>query len=143
MKRALVIIGIVIGFGIYINAQSLVGLPKEKVVELVKKNHREFRKDASVTKQRFNYLKYVNGLRTKTWILYFTDDDICKTSKIVCDYVEIKEMEEELDDKYDRTGELKWEYRVGSDTFLVELIKQEWYFTIRETRKQSQEVKAE
>lgn len=143
MKKALVFIGIIMGFGIYMHAQTLVGLPKEEVVELVRKNNKDFRKDASVIKQRFNYLKYVNGMRTKTWILYFTADDICKTSKIVCDYGELKEMEEELDSKYERTGESNWEFVIESDTFQVELIRQEWYFTIRETRKQSEDVKAD
>ncbi|MFH0755742.1 MAG: hypothetical protein V2B15_00455 [Bacteroidota bacterium] len=143
MKKALVIIGIITGFGITTDAQNLVGLPKEEVVELVKKDHKDFRKDGSVIKQQFNYLKYVNGMRTKTWILYFDDDDICKTSKIICDYSEIREMEEDLNSKFERTGEFNWEYKVGSDTFQIELIRQEWYFTIRETRKQSEEVKAD
>ncbi len=34
-----------------------------------------------------------------------------------------------------QSGEYLWEYQLDSDTIQVELIKQEWYFTIRETKK--------
>ena len=131
MKNRLIICVIILGLGAMLNAQSVVGMSKED-----KKEHRNFRKDDSVIKQRFNYLKYVNGMRTRTWIIYFTDEDICKTSKLVCDYSEYNEELEKLNFAFEKTGESVWEYPVGKDTIQIELIKQEWYFTIRETRKQ-------
>jgi len=136
MKYRLFICGIILGFSALLNAQSMVGMSKEEVRAKVKKEHREFRKDDSVIKQRFNYLKYVNGMRTRTWIIYFTDEDICKTSKLVCDYSEYNEELDKLNFAFEKTGESMWEYPVGKDTIQIELIKQEWYFTIRETRKQ-------
>lgn len=136
MKNRLIICVIILGLGAMLNAQSVVGMSKEDVKEKVKKEHRNFRKDDSVIKQRFNYLKYVNGMRTRTWIIYFTDEDICKTSKLVCDYSEYNEELEKLNFAFEKTGESVWEYPVGKDTIQIELIKQEWYFTIRETRKQ-------
>ena len=136
MKNRLIICVIILGLGAMLNAQSVVGMSKEDVKEKVKKEHRNFRKDDSVIKQRFNYLKYVNGMRTRTWIIYFTDEDICKTSKLVCDYSEYNEELEKLNFAFEKTGESVWEYPVGMDTIQIELIKQEWYFTIRETRKQ-------
>ena len=135
MKNRLIICGIILGFGALLNAQTMIGMTKEDVAEKVKKQYREFRKDDSVIKQRFNYLKYVNGMRTRTWILYFTDEDICKTSKLICDYSEYNEELEKLNFGYEKTGDSMWEYAVKRDTIQVELIKQEWYFTIRESRK--------
>ena len=135
MKYKLIIFGIILGFGTLLNAQSMIGLSKEVVLEKVKKEHREFRKDASVIKQQFNYLKYVNGMRTRTWIIYFTDEDICRTSKLVCDYSEYNEELEKLNNNYEKTGDSLWEYTLDNVTIQVELIKLEWYFTIRETRK--------
>jgi hypothetical protein len=135
MKRILLIIGIIVGFGFMLNAQTMVGLSKEEVTEKVKKDHRKFRKDASVIKQRFNYLKYVNGIRTKTWILYFTEGDTCKTSKMICDYSELNDVVGEINEMYEQKNDSIWEYPSGSDLIQVELIRQEWYFTIRETRK--------
>ncbi len=137
MKTRLIIFGILLTACTVISAQSMVGMTKEEVKVVVKKKHKEFRKDNTVVKQRFNYIKYVNGLRTRTWILYFTDDDICKTSKLVCDYSEYDDIMEDLHGVYQKVGDDSWEYSVGTDTFSVNLIKGEWYFSVRETRKQN------
>lgn len=115
--------------------QTMVGLSKEEVIATVKKDHKEFRRDDSVIKQRFNYLKYVNGPRTKTWIVYFNDQDVCRTSKLVCDYSDYNKVLEDINSRCRNTGEFHWEFQVDSDTITVELIKQEWYFTIKETKK--------
>lgn len=134
MKLKLIIYGLILGFGLHLNAQTMVGLSKEEVAARVKDEYKSFKKDASIVKQRFNYLKYVNGTRTRTWIIYFTDEDICNTSKLICDYSDYEDMVLDLQSKYRQTGQNTWEYMEGNDTIHVELIKQEWYFTIRESR---------
>ena len=151
MKRTAVIIGIILGTGLLLGAQTMVGLSKEEAVIRVKQEYREFRKDASVIRQQFNYLKYVNRERTRTWILYFTDEDICRTSKLIIDYLDFDKEVARLNEKYRSTGEYRWEYLVKPptgrllrrgiepDTILVELKELEWYFTIRETKKQGVE----
>ena len=108
---------------------------KEEVSTLLLENHKEFRRDRSVVNQRFNYLKYVNGLRTRTWIFYFTDEDLCRSSKLVCDYDEYDEVLEELNSAYDKLEASEWYYLLGRDTIQVRLERLEWYFTVREARK--------
>ena len=115
--------------------QSLIGLPKEEVKALVKEEYKEFRRDNSVVKQHFNYLKFVNGAKTRTWILYFTDEDICKTSKLVCDYSDFDDVVEELSSTHKKVGDSMWEYHQEDKAIQVILTKQEWYFTVRETLK--------
>jgi len=115
--------------------QSFIGMPKEKVKAIIDSEHREFKRDNSVTKQQFNYLKFVNRDKTRTWILYFTDDDICKTSKLVCDYSEFDKVVENLSSAHNKLGDSRWEYLSKGDTLQLTLSKQEWYFTVRETRK--------
>ncbi len=137
MKTILFICTLILGLGSQLQSQTMVGLSKEEVKVAVKKNHKKFHRDDSVIRQQFNYLKYVNGRRTKTWIIYFNDLDTCKTSKLVCDYSDFDKIFEEINSKYNKTGENLWEFQHGSDTIQVELIKLEWYFTIRETRKTS------
>ena len=132
----LLISGIIVLSIAMAEAQTMIGLPKEEVAEMVRHDHRDFRKDASVIKQRFNYLKYVNGLRTKTWILYFNEGDTCQVSKIVCDYGELDDMLEDINDRYIQVNDSTWTYQDGPATLQVELIRQEWYFTIRDTRKE-------
>ena len=118
------------------HSQSLIGLTKEEVKVIVKKDYRRFRKDNSVVKQQFNYLKYVNVNKTRTWILYFTKEDICKTSKLICDYSEYDDVLDHLSTSYENVGESHWEYTKADDTFQVKLTKEEWYFTVRETSKE-------
>ena len=115
--------------------QSLIGLTKEEVRVMVKSKHKEFRKDHSVVNQHFNYLKYVNRLRTRTWILYFTEKDICKSTKLVCDYGEFDEVLEELNEAYEQVGESEWAYKLKRDMIHVTLTRQEWYFSVREAKK--------
>lgn len=119
-----------------LSAQSMIGLTKLEVREKVRNEHKGFRQDNTVTKQHFNYLKYVNAMRTKTWILYFTDEDICKTSKLVCDYSDYGDVIEDLSSSYRKMGDSYWEYVQNEDTMQIHLTKQEWYFTLRETRKE-------
>jgi len=118
-----------------LNGQSMIDLTKEEVRVMVKDKHMEFRRDKSVVNQQFNYLKYVNGLRSRTWIIYFTDEDICRSSKLVCDYGEYDEVLEELNESHEKVGESEWTYQLESDTIQVILARQEWYFTVREARK--------
>jgi len=88
--------------GSSLKGQSMIDLSKEEVRVMVKDKHMEFRRDKSVVNQRFNYLKYVNGLRTRTWILYFTDEDICRSTKMICDYGEYDEVLEELNEAHEK-----------------------------------------
>jgi hypothetical protein len=116
-------------------AQSMIDMTKEEVRAVVKEKHRGFRRDKSVVNQRFNYLKYVNGLRTRTWIFYFTEDDVCRSTKLICDYGEYDEVLEELNKAHEKIGESEWNYLQSKDTIQVILTRQEWYFTVREARK--------
>jgi hypothetical protein len=134
MIRTWLITGILLGSIQILQAQSLIGLSKGEVVELVQQEYKEFQKDASVIKQTFNYLKYVNDARTKTWILHFNEADICFVSKLVCDYGELGKMVGMMNQKYTQKGKEQWEYLSGRDTIQVSLIRQEWYFTIREAK---------
>ena len=136
MRVRLIIASILFTVCTVTGAQSMIGKTKLEVQEIVRKDHKGFRRDNSIVKQHFNYLKYVNGIRTKTWILYFTDNDICKTSKLVCDYSEYDKVIEELSSSYEKIGESHWEYSQSDETMQVILVKQEWYFTVRETRKE-------
>ena len=115
--------------------QSMIDLSKEEVKTLMKEKHKGFRRDNSVVNQRFNYLKYVNGLRTRTWIFYFTDEDICRSVKLVCDYSEHDEVLEEMNNSFEKLAESEWVYALKDDSIHVMLTRQEWYFTVREARK--------
>jgi hypothetical protein len=119
-----------------VRAQPMIDLSKDEVQVLVKENYKEFRRDNLVVNQHFNYLKYVNGLGTRTWILYFNEKNLCKSTKLVCDYGEYNEALEELNSTYEKTGKSEWNYLYKGDTIQVILTREEWYFTLREVRKE-------
>ena len=133
MKLKWIIPVLMIAVGTSAAAQSLIGLPKEEVSRRVNMYYRDFRKDNLVVRQHFNYLKYVNGTRTRTWILYFTDDDICNLSKLVCDYSEYDNVMDDLNSTYSKVGEFTWEHRRDNQVSQITLTKQEYYFTVRES----------
>ena len=135
MRMILFISALILGLGNPVQCQTMVGLSKSQVISVMKSDHKKFHKDDSVIKQRYNYLKYINGPRTKTWIIYFNDEDICKSSKVVCDYSDFDKVFEEINSKDRQTGEYLWEFQHGSDTIQVELQKLEWYFSVREAKK--------
>ena len=139
MRTKWIILGLLFAMCVSATTQPLIGLTKEEVKVFVRKNNREFRRDDSVVKQQFNYLKYINGLRTKTWIIYFSDEDICIKTKLVYDYSEYDDVLEYLNSSFEKVGAFNWEYTYEGATFEIILIKEEWYFLIREQLKEQQE----
>jgi hypothetical protein len=133
--KLILVTGLLLLAGAGLRGQHMIDRTKEEVLVLVKDNYKEFRSDKSVVNQRFNYLKYVNGLRTRTWIIYFTDADICRSTKMVCDYGEFDKVLDELNQTYEKVGESEWAYELAEDTVHLTLVREEWYFTVREARK--------
>lgn len=118
-------------------SESLIGLHKEDVKEIVKKKYKDFGADNSIVKQQFNYLKYINGSQTITWIIYFSENDICTSTKKVCDYSEYDFVLEELNENFGNTGSMQWEYGTDDLKYEVTLVEEDWYFTVREKLKEN------
>ena len=114
----------------------LIGMTKEDIKELVKREHRDFATDNSIVKQQFNYLKYVNGRQSITWIIYFSDDDICTSTKKVCDYIEYDFVLDELNAHCKKQGVLTWECSSEEQDYIVSLVEEDWYFTMQQRLKE-------
>lgn len=134
MKLRMLISGLVMLTMIQGKSQELIDLTKDEVKLVIKKEHKEFSPDRSVVKQQFNYLKFVNRSQTITLIVYFSDNDIVTSTKMVCDYAEYDFILDDLNEKYERAGKQKWEYENHDVTFSVEMKDMEWYFTVRERK---------
>ena len=115
---------------------TFIGKTKEEVRSIVKNDYREFGQDNSIVRQQFNYIKYVNASQSITWIIYFNDADVCRSTKKVCDYIEYDDVLKALDAQYKRTGDMQWEYTSGEAAIEVLMKEEDWYFTVREQRKQ-------
>ena len=114
-------------------AQHFIGLDKNETRQLAKKSG--YYPDNITTSQVFNYLKFVNSSDTKTLIVFFSDEDISTSFKIVCDYSEYDFITKEYNKIYKKTGKNHWEYKKGNDTFEVFLDEQDWYFVLRIKKK--------
>lgn len=133
LKRTIILLAFVV-FPIMGTSQamSMIGMQKEEVKELIKSEHRKFGQDRSIVKQQFNYLKYVNGSGTITWILYFSADDICISTKKVCDYMEYDFVLDDLNENFESIGDMTWEFSSEGTTYTLTLEEKDWYFTLRE-----------
>ena len=103
----------------------------------IKKELRDFAHDNTIVKQEYNYLKYVNGGGTITYIIYFSDDDIATSTKKVCDYKEYDFVLDELNEKFKKVGEMKWMYTDNHEKYYLSLEEKDWYFTVRERREKN------
>ncbi len=133
-----IIPGIFLLVAVILQAQdrSFIGMHMDDVEQQMKKEYADFSQDNSIVKKQFNYLKYVNMSQSITWIIYFSGEDNCTSTKKVCDYIEYDRVVGELDDSYSNTGENQWEYSSDGITYTLELKEEDWYFTVRESLKE-------
>ncbi len=120
-------------FGKNVQAQHFIGLDKEQTRVLARKSG--FYEDNMTVSKKFNYLKFVNSADTKTLIVFFSDDDIAKHTRTVCDYSEYDFILKEYDEKYTKIDEDIWEYEEDDQVFQVNLEEKEWYFVVRSKKK--------
>jgi hypothetical protein len=137
MPLRTIILGLILAVSFQIQAQqmSFVGLTKEDVKEKMKDDFKKFSPDETVVKQTYNYLKYVNRNNSITWIFYFSEKDICKSTKKVCDYSEYDIVHEELNEQCEKVADGEWEFLDDGKVFTLALTEEDWYFTLREREK--------
>jgi hypothetical protein len=139
VKWIIAILMLAMGHGLLCSTEAqgegLVGLTREEVMARMDGNVK-FRKDKSIVKQQFNYLKYVNDRSTRTFIIYFSPGDICRKTRLVVDYSEIDSVMQDLDNNFSKSGSGLWEYDSNGKKLQVRLEKQEWYFVLEETLKE-------
>ncbi len=115
--------------------QHLIGIEKNQLTSLVRKEMKGFNLDNSSKNQNFNYLKYLNAQGTKTLIVFFDDKNISTNTRLVCDYSEFDFVLKDLQKRYKKIDENNWEYTVENDQFIVNLEKKEWYFVVSVKKK--------
>jgi len=136
MKLRILISGLLMLAFFQVQSQALIDLSKEEVNLIIKREHKDLAPDRSIVKQQFNYLKFVNRKQTRTLIVYFSKDDIAISSKLICDYDDQEVVVADLDKNYKKVGENRWEYLNQNMPYTVELRDEEWYFTVRERKKE-------
>lgn len=115
------------------DAQHFIGLDKQETRKLARKSG--FYEDNMTVSKKFNYLKFVNSADTKTLIVFFSDSDIAKHTRTVCDYSEYDFVLKDFDNNYRKISENLWEYEENNEVFELTMEEKEWYFVIRSKKK--------
>jgi hypothetical protein len=110
--------------------QNYIGLTKDEIIKTMNEKNPGFDLDEGVVNNTYKYLKYVDKNNEETWLFFLSDDNICTRTKLMSDYSNLKTRKDELDKEYKPAGENKWIFISKGMTFIVELKKEDWFFTI-------------
>ena len=110
--------------------QNFIGSSKDEIVKMMNEKNPGFSLDDGVVNNTYKYLKYVDKENEETWLFFLSDENICTHSKLMSDFSNLQTRKDELDKEYKPAGENKWIFINKGTTFIVELKKEEWFFTI-------------
>ncbi len=109
---------------------NFIGMNKAQIIKTMKEKNPGFDYDESSHNSTFNYLKYVDKYNEETYLFFLDDKNICTHTKLMSDYSNLKIRLNELNKYYKKAGETKWIYLEGGIVYVIEMKKEEWYFTI-------------
>lgn len=133
MKRFKLKVGILLFlFGITVNvvAQNFIGMHKDNIHEVMKKNYPGLKLNTNVVNHDYKYLKYEDKINEITVLFFLSEDNRCTLVRRMCDYSNINDELQFLNSKYKPAGKDTWIYEDGGKKYLVTLEEGEWYFTI-------------
>lgn len=111
-------------------AQNLIGLPEERIREIMAAERPGLSLDNKVINKTYRYLKYSSGDDNETWVVFIDEKGNCNGIRITCDNSCYDRKTKELDELY-KPGEANlWSYRSGGEEISVKLKKESWFFTV-------------
>jgi len=120
--------------GIQLMAQIYVGHKKDEVVALIDKAMPDF-SQAKVVNNTYNYLKYQDVSGEQTLLLFLDEKDVCTSIKFMSTYINLGDVIVDLNKKYQKAGEDKWEFTEKGVAYIVELQRGQWFFTVLTKKK--------
>jgi len=130
MRKAVLIIWFVLFPVFFCSGQHLIGIEKSLIPDLVKEEINTLNLDNSARNQHFNYLKFINSEGTKTLFVFFNDQNISTSTRLICDYSELEAMTKDLKKKYRKIDDNTWMYAINEIKYIVSLEPKEWYFVV-------------
>lgn len=122
-------------FGLLSNAAqaqplNYIGMAKAEVIKTMQKANPGFDLDDGAKNSTYNYIKFVDKYNEETYLFFMDDNENCSFTKLMSDYSNLKIRTDELNKYYKNAGEGKWIYVENGVVYLIELKKEEWFFTI-------------
>jgi hypothetical protein len=113
-------------------AQQLnyIGMSKADIVSKMQKNNPGFDLDEGAVNSTYNYIKFVDKYNEETYLFFMDESNSCSFTKLMSDYSNLKIRTDELNKNYKNAGEGKWIYVENGQVYVIELKKEEWFFTI-------------
>ena len=115
---------------IHAKVDHFIGLHKNEIKNKMQSEMDAFNLDETSVNKTFNYLKYVDYLAQQTILFFLNENDVCTASKWMCDYVLLDEKVNDLNGKFNKISEDKWQYSHENQTYEVTLEKEDWFFSI-------------
>lgn len=119
-----------LGLTVNLAAQNFIGMHKNSIHEVMKKNFPTLKLNTNVVNHDYKYLKYEDKINEITVLFFLSEDDKCTLVRRMCDYANINDELQSLNTKYKPAGKDTWIYEDGGKKYLVTLEEGEWYFTI-------------
>lgn len=110
--------------------QEFIGKHKDEVKQIMSTERKDVHIDQSSRNTVYNLLKYIDRLNTQTILFVFDEKDTCIFYKTIYDYLYLRQVERELNQKYTKAGSGSWYFYSGNNKYLVTLKKEKWYFSV-------------
>ena len=134
MFRLLIIL-LYLHFGVNTYTQNYIGMSKDEIVKVMNENNPGFDLDEGAVNNTYKYLKYLDKNNEETWLFFLSNENICTHMKLMSDYSNLEIRKNELDKEHKPAGENKWIFINKGTVYIVELKKEEWFFTITTKKK--------
>jgi len=103
---------------------------KNEIKKLMNEKYRSFDLDEGAKNASYKYLKFVDKYNEETWLFFLSPDDVCTHTKLMSDFSNLDNRLKDLNKNYKKTGNNKWLFVEKGITYTVDLVKEEWFFSI-------------
>jgi hypothetical protein len=113
-----------------LKAQNLIGYHKSEIIKIMQENQSVYSLDNQTKNPVYNYLKYVDGLGSRTILFFLSDGDTCTYYKLISDYAYLKSIQKSMDEKYRNLNDSTWVQKINKKEYLKRLRREKWFFTV-------------
>lgn len=111
-------------------AQNYIGMHKDQIKVKMKESQKQLKLNTSAVNPHYNYLKYEDKINEITVLFFLSDDNKCTLIRKMCDYSNINDVIEELNENYSSQSKNSWFYMDGDKKYSVDLSEEDWFFTV-------------